>query len=794
MSPIEQPGRRLSARPGEVIDRRDALHVTIEGRILAGFQGDTAASLLAAHGRHTFFGSLHEPRPGGVRSADSFDREAWVWVEGDGLVPAGSYRVRPDDRLSSYQRRASTPSARTPMVRWPLAGRSSIDRQSQPASPVTPPWLASLRRGAGRVVAVPGGRMQADLVVVGAGMAGMVAARAAADLGADVILVEADPCLGGSSRWSGQPERQTKGFELAATISSHPGIAVLASSVACETRPDGTVVVVERGGDEERVWILRARSVILACGAIERRLPFNGADLPGVMTPAGVRRLIELWAVQPGQRALLVCDERANEASQVLARDLGAVGVDVVGVSVLGGAAGHLHASGQLAVEEVSLPSGRQVAVDLLVTSFGLAVETALVHGLGGVLTRVASRHQLAIAHLPPNCAVVGRASSAGSGSEAGARAAGRRLARLVLERPRPRRLTPPLPPVVLAGTEPTVVRPVTGLIDATLDLRVEALDGFAASVAAATERLVSAARLPGLSPSARMVLADLAASGAASAAVVDLTLHGGGPIDGPTLAALAALHRPTLRASPLVDFHRAAGAVFAESDGWSDVLHYGDPISEGEALRTGVALADLTCASWFEVSGPAAAKVVEGVLGRFCRGDRFDQLIEVGHQRLLRVGPDAWQISAPCGRAGTLAADLAAASFSHPAWEVAVVAHNEDNVRVRVCGPATIELLEALGLEAIAGRRSPVRIGSLSAFAVIVSTSDAELQVSADAGRALWTSLLVAGERLALRPVGIDALQTFDEAQRGFVSPGSDRQSGRLTTALAPTYLAGGR
>ncbi len=98
-------------------------------------------------------------------------------------------------------------------------------------------------------------------------------ARDAADLGADVILlVEADPSLGGQL------------------------------------------------------------TLVGPTGAVTR----NGADLPGVMTPAGVRRLIELWAVQPGPRALLVCDERANEASQVLARDLGAVSVDVVGVSALG--------------------------------------------------------------------------------------------------------------------------------------------------------------------------------------------------------------------------------------------------------------------------------------------------------------------------------------------------------------------------------------------------------------------------------------------------------------------------
>ncbi len=270
---------RLEHRNAEVIDRRSPIDVVVDGHSLGGYLGDTAASLLGAHGRRTFFGSLHEQRPGGVRRADRFDRDAWVWVAGIGLVPAAAYQVRAGDRLSAHQRRATTPSAITPMARFHLAGRSRVSRLAT-RGPVAPPWLAALRRAPSQLDVVEPVQCRIDVVVIGGGLAGLLAAAAAADEGASVVLIEADDWLGGHLRWSGHQDEQQRLVELALAIAAHPGVTVMTSTVACETRPDGTVMTVERRDGAEQVAVLRAGAVVLATARSNASCPSAATTCP----------------------------------------------------------------------------------------------------------------------------------------------------------------------------------------------------------------------------------------------------------------------------------------------------------------------------------------------------------------------------------------------------------------------------------------------------------------------------------------------------------------------------------
>ncbi|MGD9752601.1 MAG: 2Fe-2S iron-sulfur cluster-binding protein [Acidimicrobiia bacterium] len=763
---VRAGGERLDRRAAEVIDRSAVIEVTCDGQVLRGYQGDTAASLLAAHGRRTFFGSLHEQRPGGIRTADRFDQEAWVWVDGIGLTPAASHLVQPGQRLSAHQRRATTPSAVTPMARFHLAGRSRVSRQAA-RGPVAPPWLAALRRRGSGAEPAAGLHARVDVVVIGGGLSGLCAARAAAEEGATVVVLEADAWLGGRLRWSGHFDEQQHLADIAVAVADNPAIMVLTSTVACETRPDGTVLAIDRSEGTEQALVLRAGAVVLAGGIDDRRLPFGGDHLPGVMTPSGVRRLVELWAVRPGEQALLCSDQRGYVANKFLAVQLNAIGVDVLDVLVLADGAGHLEATGALQLEQLHLPSGRRYNVDLLVASFGAQIDATLVNGLGGVVTRLPGTEQSVIGNLPANAAVVGDLAGATTveQSDALATAAGRRLARLVLDPPRRHRVVPPPAPVVVPGTEPSVARPVSGLLDGALDLRVDVLDGFSASTAAATEQLVSTSRCGGLTPAARVVLADLARSSVASADLVDLVLAGAGPIGAPSAGALARLHRPALRRSPMVDLHVALGARFVPSDGWQDVWHYGDPDAELEALRSGVGVRDRSCGGWYGVTGSAAAAVVADVIGRSTAEDAIDAVgdlptasSEPAGRWAIRVAERAWHVFAPVGAAAALEAELLAASLAHQPWEAVVTPQHEDGARVCIAGPATIELLETLGLDAPPGRRRRQRLGELDVVAVAFAADLVELQVAAPAGRALWAAVLQAGERLAVRPVGAEA------------------------------------
>jgi glycine cleavage system aminomethyltransferase T len=133
-----------------------------------------------------------------------------------------------------------------------------------------------------------------------------------------------------------------------------------------------------------------------------------------------------------------------------------------------------------------------------------------------------------------------------------------------------------------------------------------------------------------------------------------------------------------------------------------------------------------------------------------------------VAAHRPLRTARRTWRLSAPAGAAGPLTSALQVAAVEHEPWAVTVTSRQEDDARVRVCGPAAAELLGALSVEVVAGRRVAARIGELSGHILAWAPDDIEVQVRADAGRALWAALLVAGEPLGARPVGLEALERW--------------------------------
>ena len=280
----------------------------------------------------------------------------------------------------------------------------------------------------------------------------------------------------------------------------------------------------------------------------------------------------------------------------------------------------------------------------------------------------------------------------------------------------------------------------------------------FAASRSGATEDLLSTSRRAGLGSPARLVLADLARSAAASTEAVDPIMGGAGVLGGPSLGALAASSAPRRRDPALVDLHRRAGARFVECDGWNDVAHYGDIDRERHALATTVGLRDLSCQGWYHVAGPGAATVLQQLLDRPVAEDAIDDLVELGDRQLVRVGPAAWELAVSVGQATLMETELVAARLGRQPWEVVVTPRHEDAVRVRLLGPATPDLLDGLAIVAPIGRRHPVTLGELAAYCLAHHDHDVELHVGADAGRALWAALLVAGERLSICPVGLDA------------------------------------
>ena len=130
-----------------------------------------------------------------------------------------------------------------------------------------------------------------------------------------------------------------------------------------------------------------------------------GNDLPGVMLSGAVRRLINLYAIKPGERAVVFTGNPEGEAA---AADLTRVGVDVVDVvdARTGGQLVRAKGGGSLSAAEIG--GGRTVKADLLVTSVGWTTSTSLLNMAGCTTAYSTAAARFLPTDLPDNVMAAG--------------------------------------------------------------------------------------------------------------------------------------------------------------------------------------------------------------------------------------------------------------------------------------------------------------------------------------------------------------------------------------------------
>ncbi len=364
--------------PGAQAAAGEALRFRFDGRDYEGRPGDTLAAALLANGVRTVSRSIGLGRPRGIYAAWTEEPNAIVQIE----------HPFPEPMLQ-----ATTVELYDGLVASGLAGKGWLSPEPDPA----------------RYDAV---HAHCDVLVVGAGPAGLMAATVAADSGARVILADDRPTPGGSlpdgtETVDGTPGARWAAATLAA-LADRPDVRVLGRTTVFGHYDDNYLVAVERRGERassrERVWRIRARRVVLATGAHERSIAFAGNDRPGVMLAGAARAYANRYGVLPGRRAVVFT---TNDSAYAAARDLAAAGVEIAaivdvrpgsgrawnaqvgdGTEVL---AGHVvtgvgvNASlGE--VSSVTISAGREIEADLLLVSGGWNPVVHLFSQAGGEL------------------------------------------------------------------------------------------------------------------------------------------------------------------------------------------------------------------------------------------------------------------------------------------------------------------------------------------------------------------------------------------------------------------------
>ena len=228
-------------------------------------------------------------------------------------------------------------------------------------------------------------RQSGQIVVVGAGIAGVAAARAAAAAGAQVIVLDEQDAPGGWLRssldeLSGPPDfiEGKRGFQIAIELGellSADGIDFRPGSVAWGLFDDRVLGVVGPDGSYQ----LAAEAVIVATGSTAIAWPFAGWTLPGVMTSGAARRFMHLHRVLPGRRAAVV--GKGQDADRIV-EDLELAGADVVARE---SSPDGLVARGSMAVEAIEV-RGRETEVDAVVLAFGCLPDPELARHAGAEL------------------------------------------------------------------------------------------------------------------------------------------------------------------------------------------------------------------------------------------------------------------------------------------------------------------------------------------------------------------------------------------------------------------------
>ncbi len=829
---------------GLFIDRQRPLAFTFDGRLYSGFEGDVLASALYSGDRVLLSRSFKYHRPRGVLTMSGQDVNTFVQIGGEPNVRADLHPVadglaaRSINRLGSLDHdlyagmgllgRFLPVGFYYKTFYWPrgvwqhvferpiraMAGLGTLD----PAAPHKYYDKAYLF---------------ADVLVIGGGPAGLEAAIAAAEAGADTLLIEQLPQLGGTllyGRGGDRASTNTRRAELIARARSTPNLRIMTDTTLTGLFGDNWSSAV-RGN---RFFKIRSKQTIIATGTFDQPLVFANNDRPGIMFASAAQRLMRLYGVKPGKRAVIATSNRFGYEAALdlldagvsvaaivdlnaavdgpLADDVRARGVKIMPQTTLVDSRGRRRVSSVAAAEirsdGVTANAREWIDCDVVLMSVGFAPALNLASHAGAKVVYDPAINMHRAVDLPAGVSMAGAAGGVwslaaviGDSRHTGAVAAAR--AGFGDAAPRP---LPVEDPLIGSVTHPYPIfadRHGHDFIDFDEDLKSKDIvntvkDGYD------DIQLVKRYSTAGLGPSQgrhanlntiRIVARE---TGRSMASIGTTTFRP--PFVPEKFASLAGRGFEPVRHTAMHHRHVELGAQMMVAGLWMRPAYYGAKSEakaaierEVRAVRQGVGMIDVSTLGGLEIRGPDAAAFIDRMytwayekqpVGRARYTLMTDQTgVVIDDGVAARLHDRHYYVTATTGAVDQVYRLM---TWFNVQWKMDVDVANVTAAYagINLAGPRSREVIERLvtdiDFSASAFPYMAARVGKLAGIPVrvlrvgFVGELGYEIHVPSGHGEALWDRLMEAGKSLGIAPFGVEA-QRILRLEKGHIIVGQD-------------------